>query len=105
MTIIDATTVAVSGLSVGVSGIVLGQVDLPGLPPGAPSWLNATGGVISLCFTAWYAWHVTTHVIPDMVKAFREEAKEQRALHAADMHKIGESMDRLSSMIERAIKP
>jgi hypothetical protein len=104
MTIIEATAVAVTGLMVGGTGIVLGQVELPGLPPSTPSWLNATGGVISLCFTAWYAWYVTTHTIPGMVKEFRDEVKEQRQAARADVNKIGESMDRLSCVIEKAIK-
>jgi hypothetical protein len=44
-----------------------------------------------LALAVWYAWYVTTHTIPGMVKEFRDEVKEQRQAARADVNKIGES--------------
>lgn len=112
MSIIEATTTAVSGLVIGGAGVVLGQIE--SIPPNASNWLNAGGGLVSLGFAVWYAWWVTTKTIPErdkvhaetvqaLVQEFRQEAKEQRQLHTAAVDKIDVSMDRLSSVIERAL--
>ncbi len=61
-----------------------------------PLWMQIGGGVISLGFAVWYAWYVTTRTIPDMnarhaetiqklVEEFRQEAREQREQHRADI--------------------
>lgn len=113
MSILEATTTAVAGVTVGGIGVVLGQVDA--LPNNTPNWLNAAGGLTSLGFAVWYAWWVTTKTIPErdkihaetinsIVKEFREESKEQRQLHTAAVDKIDVSMDRLSTVIERALQ-
>lgn len=115
MSIVDATATAVTGMAVGFVGIVLGQLpSVESLPEATPNWLNACGGIVSLGFAVWYAWWVTTKTIPErdkvhaetiqsLVQEFRTEAKEQRQLHTAAVDKIDVSMDRLSSVIERAL--
>ncbi len=61
-----------------------------------PLWMQIGGGVVSLGFAVWYAWYVTTRTIPDMntrhaetiqklVEDFRQEAREQREQHRADI--------------------
>lgn len=113
MTIAEATCTAVTGVLVGSVGVVLGQVET--LPDNAPNWLNAAGGLTSLGFAVWYAWWVTTKTIPErdkihaetvkvLVDEFRAESKEQRQLHTAAVDKIDVSMDRLSTVIERALQ-
>jgi hypothetical protein len=112
MGISEATATAACGVGLGALGVVLGQA---AIPESAPSWLNAGGGLVSLGFAVWYAWWVTTKTIPErdkvhaetitgLVKEFRDEAKEQRQIHSAAVDKIDSSMDRLSTVIERALQ-
>lgn len=111
MTIDGATMTAVTGVVLGGVGVLLGQVDQA---TASTHWLNAGGGLVSLGFAVWYAWWVTTKTIPErdkvhsetiasLVKEFRDEAKEQRQQHTLAVEKIDSSMDRLSTVIERAI--
>lgn len=108
----DATVTAASGVLLGGVGVVIGQIDVPAQ---TPNWLNAAGGLTSLGFAVWYAWFVTTKVMPErdkthaetvsgLVKEFRDEAREQRQLHTATVDKIDVSMDRLTTTIERALQ-
>ena len=38
----------------------------------------------ALGFGGWYAWHTANHMIPDLVRAFRDETAAQRAECAAE---------------------
>lgn len=107
----EATATAISGVAIGACGVVIGNVEVPA---NAPNWLNAAGGLTSLGFAVWYAWFVTTKTIPErdkvhadtiqgLVKEFRDEAKEQRQVHTQAVEKIDSSMDRLSTVIEKAL--
>lgn len=96
MNIVEATTTAVSGIALGAVGLALGQAELVALPDNAPAWLAGAGSIIGPGFTMWYAWYVTVKIIPRMLEEFRAEAKEQRALHAADMQRLIAAIDRKS---------
>lgn len=88
MTIIEATVTAATGMAVGGLSIVLGQADVVTVPANAPAWLTAAGSVVGPGFTMWYAWYVTVRIIPGMMREFREESREQRQQHAADMERL-----------------
>ena len=72
-------------VAVGVAGgaFLFGQVvetpTLPGLPKLDLANMTATG------ILGWYAYHTASKVIPNMLKDFREESKEQREAFRAEM--------------------
>ena len=65
-------------ISIGAAGgaFLFGQVvdtpSIPGLPKLDLANLTATG------ILGWYAWHTASRAIPQMIRDFREESKEQR---------------------------
>lgn len=47
-----------------------------------PDFMQVGGGVVSLGFVAWYAYYVTTKVIPDLVANFNREIQTERQFFA-----------------------
>jgi hypothetical protein len=66
-----------------------------------PDWVKSTGiigGVVAGPFFAvWYAWHVTTRVIPDKEKMFAEQLTTARTV-------FSEQLDRMQEKHEEYIK-
>lgn len=103
MTVTDATATAVIGVLSGAMGLLASET------VAADGWLNVAGGLTSLGFAVWYAWYVTTKVMPEkdrvhketidgLVRGFREETSDQRASHERNIDQLGE---RIVNAIER----
>ena len=52
---------------------------MPDVPP-----LADFGALSATAVLGWYAWHTANHMIPELVRAFREETAAQRAECAAE---------------------
>lgn len=82
-----------------------------------PGWAGIAGTLTGTSFAVWYAWHTTTHTIPEqnkqhaatvekLVNEFRSETKEQRgefvrrAELSVELARQGQkSIDQMSSAI------
>lgn len=60
---------------------------LPALPSAA-DWGPTITGYGSTGFAIWYAWYVTTKVIPDLVKQFRDEMQLERDYNQKNVDKL-----------------
>lgn len=53
------------------------------------------GNLSATAILGWYAWHTASRTIPDLVRAFRDEAAAQRELFAAERHDGREQIEAL----------
>lgn len=69
----EATITFALGSMASIAGLVLGQSATE-----VPNWISIGGGAMSVGFIGWYAWYVTTVIIPQLVKDFKEESRADR---------------------------
>jgi hypothetical protein len=88
--ILVCTSILISG------GNLVALADGPPSPSmgEVPDWVKSTGiigGVVAGPFFAvWYAWHVTTRVIPDKEKLFTEQLTTARTVFSEQLDKMQE---------------
>lgn len=104
MTVIEATTTAVMGLGIGAATLLASETEVAnGIGNG---WMNLVGGLTSLGFAVWYAYFVTTKILPErdrlhaetigtLTTQFRLEIKEQREQFHEHTEKIVEAIEKL----------
>lgn len=78
-----AGLIALGGVALGSTGLVIGQTD-----PAALGWTQVLGGMTSLGFAVWYAYYTTTVTIPKMQERHAEEMREKDKVHAEVVNRM-----------------